>query len=89
MKTDMKKTQENNGKKCAKMEYLDIEIYNHFLKAYTYIIWNKKNILGEIAEDDILKLLDEIQLIDFYHLDKTKFKVEKSKVEKYINRDDK
>ena len=37
MKTDMKKTQENNGKKCAKMEYLDIEIFNHFLKAYTYI----------------------------------------------------
>ena len=26
----MKKTQENNGKKCSKMEYLDIEIYNHF-----------------------------------------------------------
>ena len=71
------------------MEYLDIEIFNHFLKVYTYIIWNKKHILGEIAEDDILKLLDEIQLIDFYHLDKTKFKVEKSKVEKYINRDDK
>lgn len=89
MKTDMKKTQENNGKKCAKMEYLDIEIFNHFLKAYTYIIWNKKHLLGEIVEDDILKLLDEIQLIDFYHLDKTKFKVEKSKVEKYINRDDK
>ena len=71
------------------MEYLDIEIFNHFLKSYTYIIWNKKHLLGEIAEDDILKRLDEIQLIDFYHLDKTKFKVEKSKVEKYINRDDK
>lgn len=89
MKTDMKKTQENNGKKCAKMEYLDIEIFNHFLKAYTYIIWNKKHLLGEIAEDDILKLLDKIQLIDFYHIGKTKFKVEKSKVEKYIKRDDK
>jgi len=36
-----------------------------------------------------LKLLDETQLIDFYHIGKTKFKVEKSKVEKYINRDDK
>ena len=71
------------------MEYLDIEIFNHFLKAYTYIVWNKKHLLGEIAEDDILKLLDEIQLIDFYHIGKTKFKVEKSKVEKYIKRDDK
>ena len=89
MKTDMKKTQENNGKKCAKMEYLDIEIFNHFLKAYTYIIWNKKHLLGEIVEDDMLKLLDKIQLIDFYHIGKTKFKVEKSKVEKYIKTDDK
>jgi len=89
MKTDMKKTQENNGKKCAKMEYLDIEIFNHFLKAYTYIIWNKKNLLGEVVEDDMLKVLDKQQLIDFYHIGKTKFKVEKSKIEKYIKRDDK
>ena len=89
MKTDMKKIQENNGKECAKMEFLDIEIFNHFLKSYTYIIWNKKHLLGEIAEDDILKLLDKIQLIDFYHIGKTKFKVDKSKVEKYIMRDDK
>ena len=89
MKTDMKKTQENNGKKCSKMEYLDIEIHNHFLKSYTYIIWNKKHILGEIVEDDMMKMLDEIQLIDFYHVGKTKFKVEKSKIEKYLKRDDK
>ena len=66
------------------MEYLEIEIFNHFLKSYSYVIWNGKHILGEIAEDDILKLLDEIQLIDFYHFDKTKFKIEKWKVEKYI-----
>ena len=89
MKTDMKKTQENNGKKCSEMEYLDIEIFNHFLKVYTYIVWNKKRILGEIVEDDMMKMLDEIQLIDFYHVGKTKFKVEKSKIEKYLKRDDK
>ena len=89
MKTDMKKTQENNGKKCAKMEYLDIEIFNHFLKVYTYIIWNKKHLLGQIIEDDMMKMLDKQQLIDFYHIGKTKFKVEKSKIEKYLKRDDK
>ena len=89
MKTDMKKTQENNGKKCAKMEYLDIEIFNHFLKAYTYIVWDKKYLLGEIVEDDMMKVLGKQQLIDFYHVGKTKFKVEKSKIEKYIKRDDK
>ena len=70
------------------MEYLDIEIFNHFLKVYTYVIWNNKRLLGEIVEDDILKLLDEVQLIDFYHFDKTKFKVEKSKIEKYLKRND-
>ena len=88
MKTIMKQTLENNGKKCSEMEYLDIEIFNHFLKVYTYVIWNKKHLLGEIVEDDILKLLNEIQLIDFYHFDKTKFKVEKSKIEKYLKRND-
>ena len=71
------------------MEYLDIEIFNHFLKVYTYIVWNKKYLLGEIVEDDIMKMLDKQQLIDFYHFDKTKFKVEKSKIEKYLKRDDK
>ena len=71
------------------MEYLDIEIFNHFLKVYTYIIWNKKHLLGQIIEDDMMKMLDEIQLIDFYHIGKTKFKVEKSNIEKYIKRDDK
>tara|TARA_R110002012_G_scaffold434_5_gene1749 strand:+ start:345 stop:551 length:207 start_codon:yes stop_codon:yes gene_type:complete len=66
------------------MEYLEIEIFNHFLKTYTYIIWNKKHLLGEIVEDDIMKMLDKQQLIDFYHVGKTKFKIEKCKIEKYI-----
>ena len=66
------------------MEYLDIEIFNHFLKAYTYIIWNKKHLLGEIVEDNMMNMLDKQQLIDFYHVGKNKFKIEKWKVEKYI-----
>ncbi len=66
------------------MEYLEIEIFNHFLKTYTYIIWNKKHLLGEIVEDDIMKMLDKEQLIDFYHMGKTKFKIEKCKIEKYL-----
>ena len=83
----MKKTQESNGKKCSKTEYLDIEIFNHFLKVYSYIIWNDKQLLGEIVEDDIMKLLDKNQLVDFYHAGKTKFKVDKSKVKKYLKND--
>tara|TARA_R110000737_G_C14468545_1_gene466326 strand:+ start:29 stop:283 length:255 start_codon:yes stop_codon:yes gene_type:complete len=84
----MKKTHKNNGSECTKMEYLDIEIYKHFLKVYTYIVWNKKNMLGFIVEDDIMKLLDENQIVDFYHLDKTKFKVRADKIDKYLSQND-
>ena len=84
----MKKTHKNNGSKCSEMEYLDIEIFKHFLKVYTYIVWNKKSMLGFIVEDDIMKLLDEKQMIDFYHFDKTIFKVSVEKIEKHIHRND-
>tara|TARA_R110000824_G_scaffold24481_1_gene86168 strand:- start:789 stop:1001 length:213 start_codon:yes stop_codon:yes gene_type:complete len=70
------------------MEYLNIEIFKHFLKVYTYVVWNKKHMLGFIAEDDIMKLLDEKQILDFYHFNKTIFKVRADKVEKYLNRND-
>ena len=70
------------------MEYLDIEIFKHFLKVYTYIVWNKKSILGFIVEDDIIKLLDDKQMIDFYHFDKTNFKVRSDKVDKYLHSND-
>jgi len=70
------------------MEYLDIEIFKHFLRVYTYIVWNKKSILGLLAEDDVMKLLNEKQIIDFYHFDKTNFKVLSSKINKYLNAND-
>ena len=89
MKTKMKQTQENNGSKCLKKEYLDIEIFEHFKKVYSYIVWNEKYILGEIIEDNIIQLLNKKQLVDFYYTKKNKFKVEKWKVEKYLQRDDK
>ena len=52
------------------------------------MVWNKKMILGEVVEDDIMKLLDKSQLIDFYHMGKTKFKVEKSKIRKHLKKND-
>ena len=84
----MKKTHKNNGSKCLKTEYLDIEIFKHFLKVYTYIVWNNKIALGFIAEDDIMKLLDKKQMLDFYHFDKTNFKVSAEKVKRYLNKND-
>ena len=57
------------------MEYLTVNIYEHMSINYTYIVWNKDVLLGEIVEDDIMKLLNKEQIIDFYHRDKHKFKV--------------
>ena len=70
------------------MEYLDVEIFKHFLKVYTYIVWNKKSMLGFIIADDIIMLLDEKQMIVFYHFDKTDCKVLVSKVDKYLHSND-
>ena len=44
--------------------------------------------LGFIVEDDIMKLLDEKQIVDFYHFDKTNFKILASKIDKYLNSND-
>ncbi len=84
----MKKTHKSNGSKCTKTEYLEIEIFKHFLKSFTYIIWQNKSVLDFATEDEIMSLLDEKQLLDFYHFDKTIFKVSNAKIEKYINRND-
>mgnify|MGYP003642064712 CR=1 FL=1 len=70
------------------MEYLNIEIFKQFLKVHTYIVWNKKIVLGYIVEDDIMKLLDEKQILDFYHFDKTSFRVKADKIEQYLTRND-
>ena len=66
------------------MEYLGIEIYNHFKKPKSYIIWSKKEILAEVVEDDIMKILNKNQLVDFYYSGKNKFKIQKLKIEKYL-----
>ena len=70
------------------MEYLNIEIFKHFLKVYTYIVWERKSMLGFIKEDDIIKLLNDKQMLDFYHFDKTNFRVKAKKIEKYLQRND-
>jgi hypothetical protein len=71
------------------MECLDIEIYKHFKNPHSYIIWNKKKILGDAIEDGIIQILNKDQLVDFYFSGKTKFKIERWKIEKYITIDDK
>lgn len=83
----MKKTLKNNGKKCSEMESLiNVEIFQHFSKVYTYIIWNGKHLIGEIAEDDIMKLLDDKQVLAFYHHNKNNFKVPVSNIKAFVTK---
>ena len=84
----MKQTQENNGKKCSKTEYLFIEIYSHFKEPHSYVLWHKDKVLGEANEDNIIQILKKDELIDFYFAGKTKFKIDKWKIEKYILKND-
>ena len=70
------------------MEYSEIEIFKHFLKPYTYIVWKDKSVIGFSTEDDIMNLLDKQQLIDLYHFDKKAYKVSNDKIAKYINKND-
>jgi len=35
-----------------------------------------------------MKLLDEKQILDFYHFDKTSFRVKADKIDKYLTRND-
>jgi len=53
------------------MEYLKIEIFRTGTQHYSYIIWNGKSVLFRIEEDEIMDLLDEAQISDFY-LDKAR-----------------
>ena len=70
------------------MECSEIEIFKHWEKVLTYTVWKNKSILGYIIEDDIMSLLDDGQIIDFYHFDKKTHKVSNDKIAKYINKND-
>ena len=61
-----------------------IEIYSHFKEPHSYVLWHKDKVLGEANEDNIIQILKKDELIDFYFAGKTKFKIDKWKIEKYI-----
>ena len=66
-----------------------ISLYEHFSKPHSYIAWNGDNLLGEVVEDDIMKILDKEQVIDLYHRGKSKFKVCCNKMNKFLIKPDK
>ena len=68
-------TQNINTSKCEKTECLLIEIHKHQSKAYTYIVSNGCEMLGELVEDDIQGFLGGSEMKKFYNSSKRKFLV--------------
>ena len=66
------------------MECLKVEIFKNHDKFYHYSVWNNKHFLGQIIEDDILKVLDNKQIRDFYKNDINTFDVDKNKLKEII-----
>ena len=40
------------------MECLTVSIYKNHSRAFVYNVWNGNNFIGEIVEDNIIRLLD-------------------------------
>ena len=51
-----------------------------------YIVWNKDNLLGEVIEDDIMKLLDKDQVIDFFYNKKSNFMIDITLIESLVRK---
>ena len=63
-----------------------ISVYKNHSRAFCYAIWNGDNFLGEVVEDDIMKLLNKEQVIDFYYRDKHSFSVDSELVKSYVEK---
>ena len=54
-----KQIPKTNTKKCSEVEYLIVKLFKHHSRAFVYNVWNGNNFIGEIVEDDIMRLLDK------------------------------
>ena len=79
----LKKTQENNGK-----EFLEIEIFRNHNKRYVYNIWtrNCSDLLGQVEEDEIMKVLTESELRKFANGEQNVFEINIKKLDKIITK---
>lgn len=74
------------------MECLDVKIYKHQSKPFTYIVFSGLSMIGELVEDDIANFLSKKDLKKFYNqenksqlLDKSnQFSVEINKIRNIV-----
>ena len=72
-------------KKCEEMECLMISVYKNHSRAFCYSIWYGQNFLGEVVEDDIVKLLGE-ETKKFYSAKQVNFLVPKNLIKNVVKK---
>ena len=72
-------------KKCEETECLVISVYKNHSKAFYYSIWFGNNFLGEVVEDDIMKLLGS-ETKKFYNKNKVNFLVPKALLKNLVKK---
>ena len=72
-------------KKCEETECLVISGYKNHSKAFYYSIWFGGNFLGEVVEDDIMKLLGS-ETKKFYSNGQVNFLVPKKLIKNVVKK---
>ena len=72
-------------KKCEETECLRVSIYKNHSRAFCYTIWNGDKFLGEVVEDDIMKLLGS-EVKKFYSENKVNFLVPVNLIKNLVNK---
>ena len=72
-------------KKCEETECLVISVYKNHSKAFYYSIWFGNNFLGEVVEDDIVKLLGS-ETKKFYSNGQVNFLVLKNLIKNVVKK---
>jgi len=81
----LKQTHKTNTSNSSKTECLVVSIIRNPSRAFTYSVWYGEKYLGELIEDDIMRLLGD-DTKKFYKNNQTNFLVAKNKIKTIINK---
>ena len=70
--------------KCEETECLVVDIYEHPTQKFTYNVFNGHEILGQLIEDDITKVLSSKEVKGFYNQKHERFLVNLDTLNKTI-----
>ena len=73
-------------KKCEETECLVVSVYKNHSKAFHYSVWYGHNFLGEVVEDEIMKLLGKKETKKFYSAKQVNFLVPKNLIKNVVKK---